>query len=147
MRTLIQVAMTDVPQPDRVPAASASPLSDPRIDGDRRIVRDATFSRAVVDDIVPLPLGRDIELSCLQYSPIFNAMIDKGDHYVPDVEVVYAEVARIRISVSEAIELAMSIISQGIQTGKVNGDKVAASILTWTKEAAEAGQNRDVDAG
>ena len=119
------------------------PSADTSFDGDRRIVRDATFTRAVVDDIVPIHLGRDIELSCLQFSPLLNAMIDGGDHYVADADPVYAEVARIRINFGEAIELAMTLLQQGILAKRVRGDRVAKSILEWTQTAMAADETED----
>lgn len=131
--------MTIKPKPKK-PALSPTT----RVQGDRKIVRDETFMRATADEIMPLALGRDIELSCLQFSPLLNGLVDEGDHYVPNTEDVLAEVARIRISYREAVELAMSILAQGITSGRVNGKAVAESIEQWVTEyEAKSGVSDD----
>jgi hypothetical protein len=133
----IGMAMTTKPQ-SMSPARSAASVST----GNRKIIRDMTFVRATADEIMPLVLGRDIELCCLLVSPVLKGMIDKGDHYVPELDDARAEVARIRIGYGEAVELAMTILAQGITGGRVKGSAVVNSIEEWIAEfeADEAGR-------
>ncbi len=131
---------------DDIHAAASDVTNGLDNDGDRRVVRDSTFSRAVADEVMPLMLGRDIELSFLQISPLFTTLLDKGDHYLPNGEATMAEVARVRISYAKAVSLAMDIIRSGIVDDRIRGDVVAASIVEWRKEAEATGDAESVDA-
>lgn len=101
----------------------------------KKIVRDVTFVRACADEILPLPLGRDVELSVLQFSPALIGIQEHEDHFEPKLEDSKTEVARIRIGYSEVVEFAMTMLNQGILLNRIKGEKVAETILEWTAEA------------
>lgn len=128
-----------MPEPEDAADAKSSATGNT----DRRIVREPGFTRAVVDDIVPIVLGRDVELSCLQFSPVLNGMVDKGDHYLQQIEPVYVEVARIRLTWRDAVDLGMQLLHKGIIRDVVKGNAVAEQIAKWAAEHEAKAQDTD----
>jgi hypothetical protein len=107
------------------------------------IVRDSTFSRAVVDKAIVLDLGRDLEIACLQAGPVLVGMSDKyqtpeKNHKTPklqelDVLPVLTEVARIRLPWNSATSLALSILSIGVSKSLIEKSVLAEVIEAMNK--------------
>ncbi|KQM19592.1 hypothetical protein [Novosphingobium sp. Leaf2] len=106
---------------------------------DRKVVRDATFIRVVADEVLPLPLGRDVELICLQVSPLIHGINDEGDYYEPEVEPVWAEVARLRMNYGDVVKMAMTILHQGIVLDRIKGHVVVGQITQWLEDIEKQG--------
>lgn len=86
--------------------------------------RDPTFSRVTLDKALIVPLGRDLEISCLQSGPLIERIINSKDAEKLELNPIYSEVARIRLGWPEAINLAMNILQAGIFNNTLNRDKL-----------------------
>lgn len=105
---------------------------------DRGVVRDETFHRAVADKVIPIDLGRDIELSFLQVGPRLIGFSENAEFESFHGERVYSEVARIRVDVPTMVGLALQFIELGISRNKLHGEKIAETIAKWSEEANAA---------
>lgn len=75
------------------------------------VVRDQTFSRAACDEVIPVIIGKDVELCCIQYGPRLESFQVIGDED-SEKRVRFAsnevtEVARIRVGLGGAVEAAL----------------------------------------
>lgn len=109
------------------------------------VVRDNTFSRAVVDQIAILGRGRDLELSCLQHSAILTAMEEKGHYYDIAGDSVMTEVVRLRMAYGVAVNFAMDLLREGITSGRFKGDAIVKNVAEWTAAAREGVGDADGD--
>jgi hypothetical protein len=84
------------------------------------IVRDNTFSRAVVDKTLVMDLGRDLEIACFQVGPELVRLSRNTKVEEFEAETVLTEVARLRLPLASALGMAMSILQTGIEKDMVN---------------------------
>lgn len=103
-----------------------------------KVVRDGTFCRAVVDQVVVIDLGRDMELACIQFGPELVSITDHGEHEKIDLSPVLTEVARLRLPLASSVALAMHILEKGIRADKIRGDNVVESISGWVAEMKDS---------
>lgn len=107
------------------------------------IVRDNTFTRAVVDKVVILDLGRDVELACVQIGPVLTSLQDMEIHEKVDMTPSLTEVARLRMSWPSAVSMAMHVIEQGITSDKLRGDAILKSITDLVVKSEEAPNSKE----
>lgn len=101
------------------------------------VVRDVTFSRAVVDKTIVFELGRDIEIGCLQVGPEIENIIDHDDREELVLNPVLTEIVRLRLGWPEALNLAMQVISSGISSDRVNREKLLEAISDVKPESED----------
>jgi len=101
------------------------------------IVRDPTFVRFVADEIIFSDLGRDMEVSFLQYGPLYQYRVGMEDVNTFESDDAITEVARMRISFPSLVSLAMNLISYGVVNNRLKSEAVRASFDAWIEEALE----------
>jgi len=104
-------------------------------------VRDSTFSRAIIDRMFVLDLGRDVELACVQLGPELVRLHDMGSQEKLDLSPKMTEVVRLRMEWRDAVASAMHILERGIATERVNATAVISAISSISPESGESGQS------
>lgn len=88
------------------------------------VVRDSTFHRSVADTGLVLDYGRDMELAFLQVGPAVSARLKTGEGDVQEegyeMEPAVTEVSRVRMSRTSALAMAMMIIEELVEDGKID---------------------------
>jgi hypothetical protein len=102
-----------VTEPKKKSAKSKAPLRIP-------VVRDSTFCRIYADYTLLVRSDKDIELVCLQAGAGLIGLLPSENGTALDFEDGLTEIARIRMGWSSAVELAMNILAQGIESGRIN---------------------------
>lgn len=106
-----------------------------------RVVRDNTFFRACVDHAYVIPLGRDLEISCVQGGPQIDSLTDFDDRQQLNFAAVLNEVARLRIGWREAVGLAVQILDAGMNLGHIKRDQIIETIIKNFPDAETAGSS------
>lgn len=110
----------------RKPAAAAQPKAAAL--NATPVVRDITFHRAVVDNMLIFGVGHDIELACLQISSNIEKLVENDKLMRVTSAISHTEVARLRMSWPTAIRAAMNILSDGIESGVLNREAVLKTL-------------------
>lgn len=95
------------------------------------IVRDSTFTRFVADEAIVSSLGRDLEVSFIQYGPIHNIQTDHGDFESVESTSVLTEVARMRMAYGAMVTTVMQFLQGGIKDGRLKKEAIIRSINEW----------------
>jgi hypothetical protein len=88
------------------------------------VVRDSTFHRATVDNMLIFGVGDDVELACLQTGTDMKELAENYEFVRVTSNISHTEVARLRMSWQTAIRAAMNILRNGIESGMVNRNVV-----------------------
>jgi hypothetical protein len=107
--------MTD----DRTIDGGEQPADEPA-----RVVRDSTFVRLFADNVIAQNLGRDIELCLIQFGGHLTHYLDSDTEGSVKHSNTVTEAGRVRFAWPIAVNLAMMILSQGVNTGLIDGDKL-----------------------
>jgi hypothetical protein len=108
---------------------SGSPSEEaPREEEALQVIKDQTFSRSAADKVIVVVLGRDLELSLLQFSPSITSIQDAGDSEELKMGGVWNEVHRARMDWGTAVTSAMHIIERGIYLDRVKPEAVLAAV-------------------
>jgi len=100
------------------------------------VARDVTFTRFVADKIIFAEIGRDLEVSFLQYGPLHTRITDQGDHEGVVAKNVVTEVARMRTDYPTMVTAMMTFLREGLTGGRLKRDAVIDAIAEWGDEAA-----------
>ena len=109
-------------------------------------MRDSTFRRATFDKAFLLPLGRDLEISCLQFGPEIGEIQSSEGVEELQTKGTYTEVVRLRADWPEAINLAMQILNESASRDLIDINKLidVFSKMTRTTEKVANLENLDV---
>ena len=99
-----------------------------------QVVRDATFVRFVADEAIVAVVGRDLEIGFLQYGPMFTHQTDYDQFEKTESRNVVTEVARMRMSYADFLQMTMSFIRSGIVEGRLKADAIQHSFSEWANE-------------
>jgi hypothetical protein len=110
------------------------------------IVRDNTFSRAVVDKTLVMDLGRDMEIACFQVGPELAHVNNtaKGEEF--DAPTVLTEVVRLRLPWNSAVNLAMNILQPAIAKDMIEIDGFIKAI-DGLRSKAQSRSRKKVSSG
>jgi len=107
------------------------------------IVRDSTFCRIVVDELLFSYSGNDMEIGCIQYGPIFLSQSLSAEEETTTNRSVLTEVARIRMSYADFLKSSMMFIQSGLKEGKLNAELICRSTNEWSSEAGNSAPGGD----
>jgi hypothetical protein len=117
------------------PVQTQSEITETTVD------REPSFARYVADQVVVFNLGRDMELSFIQFGPKldFKKRVETDGKISEAFKLssTLTEVARIRVSPETASQFAMNIIHQIAKTGELDTNALRENIETIIKSASE----------
>lgn len=118
--------------------ADAKPKRAKRTDATAvQVVRDSTFHRAVVDTASIFGVGDDLEIACLQAGQ--NIQFIRNQDEVSELDTIgtLTEVVRLRLSWRTATNLAMTILTNGVRTGRLNGAAISEDLAALSIKDAD----------
>ena len=123
------------------PVQTQSEITETTVD------REPSFARYVADQVVVFNLGRDMELSFIQFGPKldFKKRVETDGKISEAFKLssTLTEVARIRVSPETASQFAMNIIHQIAKTGELDTNALRENIETIIKSASEEEDGND----
>lgn len=90
--------------------------------------QDSAVHRAVVDKAIIFGVGEQIDIACLQMGAHINSIAQQGGKVQIDTLNAVTEVVRLRLTWEAAVDLAMSILSNGIHSGNLDADEILKSL-------------------
>jgi hypothetical protein len=99
------------------------------------VVQDSTFTRAVADRVVPINLGQDLELACLQFGHTPISLLAHETGQTVSLTANLTEVVRLRMIWAIAIDLSLQIIQMGLKGGQIDPALLNTNITNFIEEA------------
>lgn len=103
------------------------------------IVRDPTFVRITADQTLVIDRGSEVEIAMLVQGPDPISFGNGGKrdgkmHYRVQMSASYSEVARIRMDHEPAVGMAMNIVRQNLEAGRIDVAAFRAAMIALADE-------------
>jgi hypothetical protein len=99
------------------------------------VVRDSTFSRAVVDIGTVIDLGRDMEIACLQAGPTIVNLNKVESGQLLTLQEEMTEVVRLRLPWVAAVTIAMNILQTGASKDIFDVNKLISALAELNQDS------------
>jgi hypothetical protein len=106
-----------------------------------QVVREPSFVRMAADEAVVIDLGDDFEISFLSNSPIIAQITRLPGQQKIDFHPTSSELARVRISASDAISMAMNVIERSISKNFLKNDLFLEHITNLVRNSDKEKNN------